>query len=400
VKKTLSCDVLVVGAGAAGVPAAVAAARADARTILVEKRAGPGGAAIVGMHRYICGLYVNGEDTPGETLNGGLVREICDRLHILTPRHKPTPMGKVHVLPFSGKDLEHVYRALISEEPGLQAVFNARVVSATMARKQIAGVEAVGADEQLRFVPKMVIDCSGDGIVVELSGARYRLARQHRRQLAGYTIRVKGLREVDETLAMKVPYYVGQGVREEALPSYLRFTTFMLGDRADEGFCKLSLPPAGRRADSQITRQAGALVHQYLARVLPAFEHSRIEGTSSESLEREGLRLYGKYSLNRDDVLGARTFDDGVVKNAWPIEIWDQKKGPTYKYLAPGAYYEIPLRCMESKDIANLFCAGRCISASPQALGSTRVTGPSMALGQEAGRAAAGRAAETGEGAA
>ena len=88
-------------------------------------------------------------------------------------------------------------------------------------------------------------------------------------------------------------------------------------------------------------------------------------------------------------MLGAAKFHDGVVKNSWPIELWDRNRGTVYKYLEPGEYYDIPFRCLKVKGLSNLLCAGRCISVSHEALGSTRVMGTCISLGEQAGLAAA-----------
>jgi hypothetical protein len=79
-----------------------------------------------------------------------------------------------------------------------------------------------------------------------------------------------------------------------------------------------------------------------------------------------------------------------MAKNAWPIELWDREKGTVYRYVPPGDHYEIPFRCMTVKGFSNLLTAGRCISVTHEALGSTRVMGTCMALGDIAGQAAAG----------
>jgi hypothetical protein len=122
--------------------------------------------------------------------------------------------------------------------------------------------------------------------------------------------------------------------------------------------------------------------------MLPAFEGSEIAEMSPEVVEREGVRAWGEYTLTADDVLEARKFPDGAVKNAWPIELWEQETGPLLRYLDPGDHYEIPLRCLEVQGVSNCWCAGRCISASREALGSTRVMGTCISLGEEAGREA------------
>ena len=112
-------------------------------------------------------------------------------------------------------------------------------------------------------------------------------------------------------------------------------------------------------------------------------------GNSFRVLDREGRRIRGEYTLTKEDVLSAAKFPDGVVRNAWPIELWDRSKGTVYKYVPAGDYYEIPFRCLMVRDVPNLLTAGRCISVTREALGSTRVMGTCMALGEAAGKAAA-----------
>ena len=93
--------------------------------------------------------------------------------------------------------------------------------------------------------------------------------------------------------------------------------------------------------------------------------------------------MTGRYRLTEKDVLEGRKFEDGHVKSAWPIEFWDQRKGPQYHYIPDGDYYEIPTRSLRSRDITNLFAAGRCISTYSKALASVRVTGTCLALGSK-----------------
>ena len=83
--KQLTCDVLVVGGGVAGTLAAVAAARQGARTVLADKESSLGGTGYAGMFRHICGLYLNGDSMPADTLNEGIVREVVGLLRSASP---------------------------------------------------------------------------------------------------------------------------------------------------------------------------------------------------------------------------------------------------------------------------------------------------------------------------
>jgi hypothetical protein len=235
----------------------------------------------------------------------------------------------------------------------------------------------------------MVIDCTGNGDVAALAGADFELSPESERQLAGFTIRVSGLLEGDDTLSLKVPYHCARAVERHILPQSLRFTTFTPGDTPGEGYIKMSLTGEDTPdRDRHALENAQALI-AYLVQVMPAFRGARITGTSLKVLDREGRRITGDYMLSEEDVLAARKFPDAIVRNAWPIELWDRTKGTLYRYVPRGDYYEIPFRCITVRGMTNLLTAGRCISVSPAALGSTRVMGACMALGEQAGRAAA-----------
>jgi hypothetical protein len=93
-------------------------------------------------------------------------------------------------------------------------------------------------------------------------------------------------------------------------------------------------------------------------------------------------------------VLSGRRFPDGVARASWPIELWEPGRlGATYEWLEDGQSYDIPLRSLQARDVDNLFVAGRCMSATHEALGSARVIGTCLATGEAVGIAAAREAA-------
>ena len=273
----LCCDVLVVGGGAAGIGAAVAAARGGVHTVLIEKNNFPGGIAVTGLHRFICGLYANGTSLPDDTLNEGIIREVCFRLKSLAPKRTVLQMGKVYVLPCVVEDIMSVFRSLIGGEKHLDVFYSTQAVSVNIERGAIIAVIVRNLDGDFDIIPRVVIDCSGVGVIVQLSGARYRVFPPHQRQLAGYTFRVKGLQEVDDMVPLRVPYCLSQAVAEKKMPIYLRFTTFIPGDDKDEGYCRLSIPPVEGRNRNKQARNDALLVHSYLSRALPIFRDSFIE---------------------------------------------------------------------------------------------------------------------------
>lgn len=381
----LSCELLVAGGGVAGTCAALAAARSGAGTLLVESRAWFGGTGTSGLLRHVCGLYPTGDMVPTETLNGGLTREIVELLRMAAPERTVRKMGQVYVLPYEDNDLRSILTELCAAEKNLTVLTSSSVSGVDMVDNRIGSVTVDAPDGPLFITTRMAIDCTGNADLAAMAGAGFDLAPPVERQLAGFTIRVSGLKDADAMLEIRVPYFCAQGVRQGVLPPLLRFTTFFPGDRSGEGFCKLSLDgDDGEERDQRAHGWARTLL-QYLGQVLPAFSGARISGTASKVLDREGRRVRGEYVLTEDDVLSARTFPDGVVKNAWPMELWDKSGGTRYQYVPQGDYYEIPFRCLRVKGVANLLAAGRCISATPAALASTRVMGTCMALGEQAG---------------
>jgi hypothetical protein len=89
-------------------------------------------------------------------------------------------------------------------------------------------------------------------------------------------------------------------------------------------------------------------------------------------------------------VLGARDFEDRIARGAYKIDVHSGRDGATlYEDLPPGTSYGIPYRCLVPEKVDGLLVAGRCLSAEPHALGSTRVMAICMATGQAAGVAAA-----------
>jgi len=144
-------------------------------------------------------------------------------------------------------------------------------------------------------------------------------------------------------------------------------------------------------AEQEGRKRAAALVA--FLKTLPPFAGAFVSHAAAQVGVRESRRVIGRYDLTREDVLSGRQFVDGVARASWPIELWDDGHlGPTYEWLEDGRSYDIPLRSLESRDFDNLFVAGRCISATHEALGSARVIGTCLATGEAAGIAAAHRA--------
>jgi len=382
---TPACDILVAGAGVAGVPAAVAAARAGARTVLLEKEDFPGGAGVMALHRYICGLYLNGPDEPTETLNPGLPREITARLHSIDPANRPQPLGRVWGFAFQPAHFRAVYDSLLRDEPNLTVHFSASVESVTRDADRIASVTYSCPNGSATLHPAAAIDATGSGDLIRLSGAPFHLAPEPERQISGCTLHLGRIQGDRSFLGVRIAWTLSRFGPSESrdLPVFAGFSP---GSASDDGFCKFSLHTA---LDEPTLSHRLKILHTLLAAHIPELATSRILA-QSRRMEREGIRLAGQWELDAPSLLAARKFPDAVARTAWPIEFWDPaSNSPRYDYPPDGDYAEIPRRCLCSSSIVNLLATGRCISATSRALAATRVMGTCIALGEAAGNEAA-----------
>ena len=149
-------DIVVVGAGAAGIAAAVSAARAGAKTLLLDQRPAAGGTGGFSGLTTICGLY----DDAGKFLNAGFTREFAE---LLAEAGAPIKMGRVWVLQYRPERFREVADYLVSAGPNLHAQWNTRLADVTLEAGRITRINGISVGA--------VIDCSGTAEVARAVGA-------------------------------------------------------------------------------------------------------------------------------------------------------------------------------------------------------------------------------------
>ncbi len=380
-------DVCVVGGGFAGFSAALKSAKLGMETILVEECSSWGGASCSLMHQSICGLYPYSETCPEETLNNGISRDLEEGMkksgHAQLQR-----IGNVYVLEFEPEALQCYFKEQVQFQKKLKVVFNAKVVK-VHSRNQVIEELSIEHLQNVHTIKcHTVIDASGKGEILYLSGASYDIAPATKRQLAAYAVKIKGVHKTPRLNQLQVLYYLAKAVKSGVLDNHLRFGSWISNNKSDEGVLRISIIPRDTKYCLEEIQSQAHMIHNLLKKEIDEFRNSEIVCFAPSVSEREGIRMIGLYVLSEDDVLSGKKFDDGVVKGAWPIEFWHQSQGPRYRYLPRDQYYEIPKRCLISKDFLNLFAAGRCISVSSRALASTRVTGTCLALGEASAKIA------------
>lgn len=368
-------DIAVVGAGAAGIAAAVNAARAGANTWLLDARPASGGTGGFSGLTTLCGLY----DDAGNWLNEGFAREFAERLMErrfstrveaqATPDHAgpeagaPLRMGRVWVLPYRPEKFREVAAELIAAAPNLHVQW------ATPLREVVAANDRIASLNGIRV--GAVIDCSGTAVVAQTLGAA---------TLA-----------TDETTQAPAVIFPLRNIFR-ALNSAAALAQVLL-PLARAGFPPLHLQ-AGLEANTFTAKFAGPPEQvppllAFLRANVAGFEQCETPLKEFTRVHRAGRMIVGQYVLTGADVLAGRTFPDAVARGAWPIEQWDAQGVARFKYPPAGTHYEIPSRSLRAAGVANLFMAGKTISADAEAMASARVMGCCLATGAAAGNLAA-----------
>lgn len=412
------CDVLVVGGGSAGIAAATAAARNDARTVLVERYGFLGGTPVAGL----VGPFMTSYSSDGhEPVVGGIFQELVDRMvsagaaidpgktEAGSPWSSFITVGHAHVTPFHPDALRHAAADMVLEAGATLMLHTAFVdVHLARARRRVDGV-VVLTKAGLAYQPAtVVVDCSGDGDVAARSGVPFTTGRDDgKRMPATMFFRIGGVDDdrVEAFAREHEARHPGERLYEclvtaartrgelripndwiniyrEPEPGVWRVNTTRLHDVDGTN------PDDLTRAEVAGRRQVVHLLEFMRARC-PGLERARLLEVAAQIGIRETRHIQGEYMLTRDDVVSGARFADAIARCSYPIDIHDPE-GTRFS-LSPveAPYYEIPYRCLVPAGLDNLLVAGRCFSATHEAAASARVVPSVYAMGQAAGTAAA-----------
>lgn len=351
-----SADIVVVGAGAAGIAAAISAARAGAKTVLLDSRAAAGGTGGFSGLTTLCGLC----DETGARLNDGFAREFAEAIQ---ERTEPVRIGRVWVSAYRPERFRNVANDLIAATPNLRAEWNVslrEVVCSAGWIRELNGI-AVGA----------VIDCSGTAEVAVKIGAKT-LATDESTQASAVLFPLRGVQRRLDT-ASEMAQVLLPLARAGFAPLHLQATL-----TPGEFTAKFAGKPSDVRS-----------LLDFLRAKVSGFAECETPQQEFVVTRRSGRMIVGEYLLSGAEVLAGAKFPDAVAQGAWPIEQWDQQGVVRFRYLAAGTHYDIPARCLRAAQIRNLFMAGKTISADVDAIASARVMGICLATGAAAGVLAA-----------
>ncbi len=398
-------DVLVCGLGCAGLGAAIAAARAGSTTMAVEQFGFAGGFLTAVTSTACDGLC---DMTTGELVVGGVALELLERLGVV---ELPLPSGSLFEpmleqgridrhpakLPIRIKNVERI--KLVADrmltESGVDVLYHTKVLDTVAGGSRIAEVIIGNKDGLAAVRPKVVVDCTGDADVAAWAGAPFEMREVT--QPGSLHFLVAGVEvangpEALYVLTKKCAAVLKGGQEAGRLGTYAG--PWLTSVSPGEVLFNAVRLPFNSTSTTQVTqaeiggREDAWSMYELWKEALPEFAGSHFLMSGPSVGARESRRILGEYTLTADDVLETRRFSDVVALGSWYLDMHPSDKSGFHEHV-PVKAYDIPYRTLLPQDVRNLVVAGRCHSATPEALASSRVNMTAMAMGQAAGVAAA-----------
>ncbi|MFZ4779038.1 MAG: FAD-dependent oxidoreductase [Terrimicrobiaceae bacterium] len=401
---SLECDVLVAGGGLSGVCCALSAARNGAQVILVQDRPVLGGNASSEIRMHVVGADCHGnrgELLSCEAREGGLIEEIRLDLSVNNVQRSPSLFDVL------------LYDKCRSEK-NLRLLLNAtlRAVTQEGLRLVEAEVSQETTEKVFRIRAKQFVDCTGDGRLGAEAGADFRMGREAESEFGeSMALPVADLHTLGSSLLLTAS-------RRET-PTPFRKPAWARHFEAEDLAQRLHLRP-GQEASGlgygfwwlewgghlDTIRDNEEIRDELLAIVLGVWDHIKnsglYPGVEFWALDwvgyvpgkRESRRFLGPHVLTQQDVQEAPAYPDSIAYGGWWIDLHpvggvDAPSEPPCVQHHIDYIFDVPLRCCFSRNIPNLWMAGRNISATHVAFASTRVMATCALIGEGVGVAVA-----------
>jgi hypothetical protein len=397
-------EVAVLGGGPAGIAAAVAAARAGRRTLLIERYGFLGGMGTAAGVTNFCGLHANVHGEMRRVVQG-IASDLLARIDRLGGLNAPhLVLGKIFAQAYDTAAYKIAADDLLTHHK-VDILFHAlaagvvmdsdRYIQALMVETK-AGRQAVLAD--------IFIDCSGDGDLAAWAGVPYEIGDNAGSMLfPSMMFRLNGIDPETAGEAWRtIPALMEQAeaagthtfprkaaiVRPQRSPVEWRVNFTQLARK--DGSAINGLEPDDLTRGEIDGRRQAIEAFEFL-RTVPGFEKSYIVDLPPQLGIRETRRVVGGYMLSGEDVLGCASFEDSIGVNGWPIEA--HVAGDVIFKFPPipqtRGFNELPYRMLVPERVDNLLVAGRCASMTHDGQSAARVSGACLVMGEAAGAAAA-----------
>ena len=387
----MNYDIVIAGAGPAGIACALEAARSGLKTALIERYGCVGGNLTLGYVGPLLGKVCGG--TIAEEIEGA----ICAHRGAVPDFEK----AKI------------VLTALL-DEAKVDVYLQTCVIGAEKNGEKIEKIHTAGKFGNLAFSARVFVDATGDGDLAIQSGCQFQMGRESDGLVQPVTLMfvIDGVAPDQPLLCRHEEDYTDLGDGREylalchkacqtgELPENVNIVrlygtgvkTERMVNATQENRIDPLNPTDVFRAEASLRQQIGKIV-DFLKNNIPGFSDIHIKGSASTLGVRESRRILGRYQLTEEDLMEGRAYADSVVHKArFALDIHNpsgagQSSHAEKRPVTP-AFYDIPFSAMCPLGCSNLITAGRCISGTHVAHSSYRVMRICMAMGQAAGAAA------------
>ncbi|MEY8799985.1 FAD-dependent oxidoreductase [Leisingera sp. XS_AS12] len=388
-------DVVVAGGGAAGIGAALGAARAGGKVCLVEKYGFLGGAATTSQVLAYCGFFQQGPE-PVKAVGGAgdLVLAAMRACGMNTEAHNSETTGNWIIL--LNPEIAKLAFDRVLADHGVDVLLHSRVAAATRTADRIEAVTVAGMEGRRRIIAEGFVDATGDGNLSLVSGITMREGDMNGQlQAVSAPIRISGLDP-------RVPF--DRSAIKAAIQRYNKTGAYPIR-REDGGIytripgtgdmwwmiIDLALPDLTSASFTRAERCAREMANDYVQMLrdhVPGFEHCFLAQSGPQIGIRESRHPATRYEMTAEDLACGRQRSDSIARAAWPAELHGEAGKPVYHPVGGHGYASVPLDSLRARGLDNLFVSGRVIGADPVAYGSVRVMGTAFATGEAAGIAA------------
>ena len=386
-------DVLVAGGGPAGIGAALAAARAGAKTLLVERYGFLGGVGAHGM-----GMGIN-QMRPGGRARSAVHEMVVER--VLSYGCEAGHLSDHSLV----CNVEYLKVALMDvlDSVGCSYLLHGRIVGAAVTGDRLEDVVVASKQGPIRFRAKAFVDATGDADLAYFAGAETLKGRETDGFLSPMTlcfiisqVDVEGAQAYAEADGGCVKLIERARGKYPLLPETIHFERpIPLRDSLVVNHAGTKLRGSLDATDPQEMTEAERYSRRQIVQIAaalrefggPAFAKAQLGAAAAQVGVRETRRVKGLYLLTEEDAMAGRRFDDAVAWRSGYLDIgfvrWEPMK-----------VHDVPYRALVPEKLDGLLVAGRCISATHVGASSGKSMGNCMATGNAAGRAAAMCAAQ------
>lgn len=386
---TVDADICVVGAGISGLAAAIEAARAGMKVVLIDSQDQLGGQTFSGCIGTFCGFFTNGDQ--GYQLTHRIADELFQDLKEAGGLFE-NPVKPFRV-PYYNETLFLRWAEKIVLRAGIQVLLGATVRKVNRDNRRIISLEAVTRYGEVFVHANGFVDASGDAVIGWLAG----LACNVPEEGAIYGSIMFLLEGIDYSTPPPGEEELTQRMTRKAEAYKLSRKKGLMFYTPQRGKCGLAFgnmthvdTPLDPLLASKISIEGKDLVDkvvEFLRKEYPA----NFSGASVRIYANTGIRqtrwISGTHQLSLEEVRSGKKCDDAVARTAWPVELHDHGDGYVWEVFDDDHVHYIPLGSLVSPEADNYAACGRCIDADVAALSSVRVMGPCTATGSAAAHA-------------